>query len=396
MRAMHRLSFLVALLAMGCSSHSVAPEPAPISPQVFQKQPFNNPWLKTNLGLRGVAPTALVAQGKYVWVADGIGDISRVSMRQGSKNFRLSITTAAIIFGSDKNFWIASGYATIARMTPIGLETDFPLPDSSSHVSDLTVGADGALWFAVATDSQDGIGRMDTNGAYKFYPVGYTWSPCAGPDGNLWYFDNTNLNAMNTQGQIVGTYPSTVYSQYCTIGPDGAMWFTTYGTTLVRVTTTGQITSFTAPSILNDITSANGLLWMTSGSALLPFNPNTSSFGAAISSPYNLKRISTGVDGNFWMTGPDNNIVTYVNQVMSVSPTSLTLQLGQKNAKSGTRTVSETNYSGTWSAMWPSSLVNVVQNSPGVFTVTAVGQGTGKITIQDTMHNYTKIPVTVR
>ena len=136
----------------------------------------------------------------------------------------------------------------------------------------------------------------------------------------------------------------------------------------------------------------------SNGNMLMPFDPATQTWGTPIPSPYTTRRIITGVDGNFWMTGPTGSIVTYVNEIISVKPVSLTLQLGQKAASStsGTLTVSETNYHGTWSATWPSSLVNVVQNSPGVFTVTAVGQGTGKVTIQDTMHNYTKIPVAVQ
>jgi len=393
-----RLSFLaVAVLAIGCSSHSGAvPGPINISPQVFQKkQPFKNPWLKTNLGLRGVAPTALVAQGKYVWVADGIGDISRVSMRQGSKNFRLSITTAAITFGSDKNFWVASGRAVIARMTPTGVETDFTLPDSTARVSQLNEGPDGALWFSVYSDSNPGMGRMDAEGNYTLFPVGYISTPCVGPDGNLWYFDGVNLNSMNTQGQIVGQFPSTEYTLYSIIGPDGAMWAVD-GSQLVRYTTQGQVSTFAAQMNLGDIANSNGLLWMTTGNGIISFDPVALTFGQQITGPDTTQRIITGVDGNFWMTGPHNNIVTYVNQIMSVRPTSLTLRLGGKATNTDTLTVGETNYGGTWSAVWPSQIVNVEQTSPGVFTVTAVSPGSGKITIQDTMHNYTKIPVTVQ
>jgi hypothetical protein len=119
-------------------------------------------------------------------------------------------------------------------------------------------------------------------------------------------------------------------------------------------------------------------------------------FSGPILSPYNLKRIITGVDGNFWMTGPSGSVVTYVNQIMSVTPTSLTLTLGNSKNDSGTLTVSETSYNGSWSALWNRRIVKVVQTSPGVFTVTAVGRGADKVGIRDTMQNYTKIPVTVR
>jgi len=308
-----RLSVLaVALLAIGCSSHSVAvPGAGSIAPQIFQKQPFKNPWITSKLGVRGATPIALVAKGKYVWVADGIGDLSRVSMREGSKNFQLSIPTAAIEWGSDNNLWLASGYATIARVTTAGLETDFTLPDSSSHVSEFTEGQDGALWFSVWTESGGGMGRMDTAGNYTFYPVGYISSPLSGPDGNLWFFDGVNLNAMNTQGQIVGQYPSTEYTVYSVVGPDGAMWGVN-GSQLVRWTTQGAVSTFASASNLNDITSANGLLWMTAGPGIISFDPVAQTFGVPITGPDFPKRIITGTDGNFWMTGPNAKLVTYV------------------------------------------------------------------------------------
>ena len=397
---MRRWSVLaITLLAIGCSSHSgVVPGPINLSPQVFQKkQPFTNPWLVTHLGVTGAAPSALVAQGKYVWVADsGAAFLSRVSMRQGSKNFKLNVSPLALAFGSDKSIWVATGREIIARVTPAGVETDFTVSAPGAITDRIISGPDGALWYTVwDQDGPVGIGRIDTNGNYTIYPyrAGLLTS---GPDGNIWFFDGTNLNAMNTQGQIVAQYPFSSGAMYSTIGPDGAMWFTD-STTLTRVTTAGQITTFQSPIFgLYDIASYGGQLWMTNnssnGNMLLPFNPATQIWGDSIPSPFTTRRIVTGTDRNFWMTGPTGSIVTYVNQILSVTPTSLTLKTG----KSGTLTVSETNFGGTWSAVWPSQIVNVVQKSPGVFTVTGVALGSGKVTIQDTMHNYTKIPITVQ
>ena len=400
LRAMRRLPILaVALLAIGCSSHSGA-VPAPVSPQVFQKQPFKNPWLITNVG-RFSLPAALAVDRKGdIWVANrGISYVTRVSMNQGVTDLSISTNSTSIAVGSDKNLWLTLTHnfkdGVIARVTPSGVETDFTVTTPDNTLSGIIPGPDGALWF-IETGNATGIGQIDARGNFTIYsPFGAPLT--SGPDGNIWFPDGANMNAMNTQGQIVAQYPFTDFPTGSTVGPDEAMWFAA-NYYLYRVTTQGQISKYAVPADddIQDITSYGGQLWMSgstqSGAALLSFDPVSQKFGAPIQSPAELSRIVTGMDGNFWMTGPNAKLVTYVNQILSVMPTSLTLKTG----KSGTLAVNETNYNGAWSAVWPSQIVNVVQNSPGVFTVTGVAPGSGKITIQDTMHNYTKIPVTVQ
>jgi streptogramin lyase len=259
----------------------------------------------------------------------------------------------------------------------------------------MTLGSDGAIWFSQNdSDTQSGVGRIDPFGGYTFYPMfGGAGGIVNGPDGNLWFESNFNICKMNTQGQILGRYPHSDQLYDDSAGPDGAVWFTGFNY-LLRVNTNGQMTQFSAPvSGLYGITVLNGSLWMTEGgNALLSFDPVSQTFGSPIQSPENLRRIVAGQDGNFWMTGLNAAITTYVNQILTVMPSSLTLQ----NGKAGTLTVTETHYDGTWKAQWVGSIVNVVQTSPGVFTVTGVAPGTTKVTIEDTMHNSTRIPVTVQ
>jgi virginiamycin B lyase len=401
---MRRLTILAALLVVGCSACSSTSQPQSFSqPMVKQKQPFETPWLVRKL-TRNTWPNQMAVGVKwYIWVADrGAQSITRIDLRGGARQFPVNIVPVAVMVGPDQNIWLASGLSTVARVTPGGSETDYAIPPSGAKVAELVDGSDGAIWFSVWTESQGGIGRLDTSGNYTFYPLGYTASPLtAGPDGNLWFMDGANLNAINTQGQIVAQYPFTGNASYSSVGPDGAMWFTA-GSTIYRVTTQGQISTIQAPVGVgvNDITNWSGRLWMTSGfqggSALISFDPVSETWGTPVKSPEPLKRIIVGQDGNFWLTGMSASVVTYVNQVLTINPTSIQLKLGGGKDGSATLDVSETNYNGTWIAEWDPAIVNVVQTSPGIFTATAVGPGTGKITINDTMRNFSKIPVTVQ
>jgi virginiamycin B lyase len=405
---MRRLIVLAALLAVGCSSHSVAPTPQSFSgPQVLQKQPFKNPWLKTSVMVRAADVHQLTADTKgHIWAADAERSyLNRITMNQGVRDYPLSFTPDAIVFGSDGNLWVSSGTprGIIARVSIFGIETDFAINQPDIKVDQMVEGPDGAVWFS-ALDNSGGawLGRIDTVGNYKLLPELFVGSITPGPDGNVWFVDGANLYAINSQGQIVKQFPFTELDDNSVLGQDGNMWFSA-NDHISRITTQGQITRFDTPpgEGVASITSRNGVLWMvgndTNGKqALISFDPDKQAWGAPIDSPYRIARILTGPDGNFWLTGMTGSVVTYVYQVLSVTPTSLNLKLGAATGGSGTLIASETNYGGSLSAPYPIPIVNVVQTSPGVFTVTAVARGTGKITIQDSMRNYTKIPVTVQ
>ncbi len=399
---MRRLLVLaIALFAIGCSSHSTAPEPAPISPQVFQKQPFNSSWTMRKLQ-KYTWPIDLAVGSKwYIWIADnGDKSITRLDLRGTARHFPISFKPLVLVIGSDQNVWIGGTTGTVARVDQAGVETDYTVGSSNANVQSIVEGSDGAVWFSV-DDANTGwsLGRIDTAGNITLYPQYTPVSLAAGPDGNLWFSDDVNMNVVNTQGQIVAQYSFTDFVTYSTVGPDGNLWYAD-GSQLAKVTMAGQITRYPAPIGLYDIASWNGQLWMTdreqANDSLISFDPVGKTFGSQITSPVRLRRLIVGQDGNFWMSGPNALVVIYVNQIMTVNPTSLNLKVGRTRVGSNELTVTEANYNGTWSAEWNPAIVNVVQTSPGVFTVTAAGPGTGKITINDTMKNFTKIPVTVQ
>jgi streptogramin lyase len=396
---MRRIALVIALMTVGCAAQPVSPQSQKNFPDIFQKQPFNSPWITRKLTRNALPSQMVVGTRGYIWVADvGTSAISRVDMRSGARSFPISFAPNAIVIGADQNIWV-SAYSggIVARVTPSGVETDFGIGDPSATISQMIVGSDGANWFSVfESGGNNYLGRMDISGNYSLYSVPAAGSLTNGPDGNIWFTDGTNLNAMNTRGQIIAQYPFTDFGDLTTVGPDGNMWFTA-GDHVDRITTSGQITPFPAPNNgLYDITNWSGKLWMTDRSfqtdSLVSFNPTTMTFGALVPSPHRLRRIITGQDGNFWMTGLNASISIYVNQILSVDPTKLDLHVGQKTGN--TITVTESNYVGTWAASYRGP-ISVVQSSPGVFTVTAIGPGSGKVEINDSMHNSTSVPVTV-
>ena len=112
--------------------------------------------------------------------------------------------------------------------------TEFTVPYGGAGIAG---GPDGNLWFSEDTYQHANIGRVTTGGTFTEFvlPSGYIASGMAsGPDGHLWFTaQNTNTNTfqvvrVTTAGDL--TYfaiPShNAYPAGITAGPDGNVWFT--------------------------------------------------------------------------------------------------------------------------------------------------------------------------
>jgi streptogramin lyase len=100
-----------------------------------------------------------------------------------------------ITTGPDGNLWFTeTGDQQIARITPGGMITKFPLPAPKGEPWEITTGPDGNLWFTELFSNQ--IGRITPSGTITEFPVPTSVSGpeeiTAGPDGNLWFTESND------------------------------------------------------------------------------------------------------------------------------------------------------------------------------------------------------------
>src|SRR5712691_122063 len=200
---------------------------------------------------------------------------------------------------------------------------EFPIPTANSEPRRIAAGPDGALWFTEFRASQ--IGRITTAGAITEFPVAGSTFPfdiAGGPDGRMWFTESESLiGAIDpATGRIRQfTLPGTdVDATGITGGPDGAVWFTVApglggsGDAIGRITPRGKITEFPLPSgsSPSDITTGpDGALWFTEpGNAVIGRITTTGQLTTFTGADLNGE-ITTGPDGNLWFTtGFDQNI----------------------------------------------------------------------------------------
>jgi streptogramin lyase len=135
-------------------------------------------------------------------------------------------------------------------------------------------GPDGNLWFSQET--LGGIGRI-TPGAVitqftSGFPIGSPRGIVTGPDGNLWVAmaGGNGAIAKVTKTGVVTEFPVITPGDPTdiTVGPDGNLWYTDPAAHLVaRITTGGSITEFTIPTANSDpseiVLGSDGALWFT-------------------------------------------------------------------------------------------------------------------------------------
>jgi virginiamycin B lyase len=187
------------------------------------------------------------------------------------------------VTGPDGNVWMGAFGLGIARFTPAGTETPFPL-GSSTTVDGMVVGPDGNIWFTENLANK--IGMITTNGTVTEFPIPTADSApfgiTVGPDGALWFVESgfTDLpggdavgaiGRITTSGEVTNEFPTiTPESDPISIvaGPDGNLWFTESLTNdIARITPAGVITEFAIPTPdsgpLGLVVGPDGNLWFT-------------------------------------------------------------------------------------------------------------------------------------
>ncbi len=196
---------------------------------------------------------------------------------------------------------------------------EFPITTASGPTG-ITAGPDGNLWFTENTANR--IGRITPAGVVTDFNLTAGSGPksiTAGPDGNLWFteFNGSRIGRITTDGVVsefsAGITPG-CEPEAITAGPDGNLWFTEASPTLSgigRITTTGAVTEFRGGIGFNcgpgGITAGpDGNLWFTETSSDKIGQVTTAGviteFGANIPAGSGPAGIAAGPDGNLWFT----------------------------------------------------------------------------------------------
>ena len=193
---------------------------------------------------------------------------------------------------------------------------EYPIPAANSSPNGITVGPDGNLWFTENTGNK--IGRITPDGVITEFTIPTANSGprgiAAGPDGNVWFteYAGNQIGRISPTGVIVEyPIPTAEASAFAiTAGPDGNLWFTESSTHRVgKITVGGTITEYViSPSCCShptDITTGpDGNLWFTDPSLFGGINQLTIDgvVAQAFSTEPDTRGITAGPDGNLWFT----------------------------------------------------------------------------------------------
>jgi streptogramin lyase len=191
-------------------------------------------------------------------------------------------------------------------------------------------GPDGNLWFTEETNN--GVGRVTPGAIITEFTAGFpTGSPrgiVTGPDGNLWVAQAGGDGAIArvTKAGVVTEFPVPTPGDPTDIavGPDGNLWYVDPAANVIgRITTSGSITEFTnglaGAAYPTAITKGpDGALWFTESAApgrigRITTTGDITEYSNGLLLITNPWFISAGPDGNMWFTG--NNLPGLVARI---------------------------------------------------------------------------------
>lgn len=191
-----------------------------------------------------------------IWFTTG-GQVGRLTPSGQLTTFEVpdseNSAAYAIVTGSDGNLWYGDLEGRIGRVTPQGTFTVFPLPVQNSEHGiggpyDVTLGPDGAVWYAFPGASS--VGRIRPDGTITNYlvPQSTPFGITAGSDGELWFDNAHTISHISTSGQLQDVTDASNGGFNFTIGSDGNVWFSELGALkIARITRDGVVTEFDLP-----------------------------------------------------------------------------------------------------------------------------------------------------
>ncbi|HET9342894.1 MAG TPA: hypothetical protein VFO25_08275 [Candidatus Eremiobacteraceae bacterium] len=410
-----RTMLLLAILLGGCTSEQAQQQLGaanPVQPWVLQNGQQPTQWVvfPTIFQPAGIA----VGPDKQIWVtAQDTEAVYRVTVKTGriSAPAAVGFQPGPIVAGSDGNMWTcgsAGQTGGLARITPTLQATTYAAPGLCGGI---TVGPDGAIWFTSIADCA--LERATTDGV-----ITETVSPfcpsnpheiITGSDGNLWF---TERGAGGVPVGVVRYDLGSGFTEFQTskevvglaLGYDGNLYGCwnpekNAGGQLAQISIAGSVATFsletkcrgsTQPtSGLRDIyyttTSGNGARWNVHGHGDFAYGQSPSK-NVSIA-------MAVGEDDNVWNADVFKSVEVFVNRILTVEPSAATIQVGGSQNFS----VSETGCKCNWTARSSDPAVaSASAVSGGVFTVTALAQGSAIITVADSKMNTFRVSITVQ
>ena len=225
-----------------------------------------------------------------------------------------AVSPVGLTLGPDGAVWFADqGLSAIRRISTTGSVAEFLLADPPQSI---TAGPDGNLWYTLISPAR--IGRLTPAGEVRKFPLpapsATSFSIATGRDGGLW-FTQANLQRIGritTSGDITEfAAPLGFWIGQIAAGPDGNLWFTIPDAfRICRITPSGAVTQFVLPTAGSkpiDVTAGpDGNLWFVASLATYDRRVGRISPDGEIVDfpvPGYADRIIAGGDGNLWLAG---------------------------------------------------------------------------------------------
>ncbi len=168
------------------------------------------------------------------------------------------------------------GYDAIQRISRNGTVKPFRLPHKESDPRDITRGTDGAMWFTEYFG--DRIGRITSSGKITEFRLGVQpfGGITAGPEGDLWFGTFGAIGRLSpSSGKVTLFRRGGVGEGPVITGPDGRIWFSERYGRIGRITAGGRFSHIDLPGARNGrvnglAVAPDGSVWYTAQASAHP------------------------------------------------------------------------------------------------------------------------------
>ena len=221
-------------------------------------------------------------------------------------------TLFAVIFVAALALCASIGSADVADASPVGTFTFFT-PPSPSGLEQIVSGPDGNLWFTEQTGG-NAIGKITPSGVITEFPVPTASAQphgiTVGSDGNLWFTEPAaaSIGRITTAG-VITEFPLVAGSEPDGIvtGSDGNLWVTDPGLETIDVfSTAGAILHHYAVAAGDEVDAVvlgpDSNVWFTENNDASISRIDTTGTVTKFSTPDVNSYLAVGSEGNIWFT----------------------------------------------------------------------------------------------